>query len=115
MSARDAIQVEQALRKTAQLRHLTLSLRWASEGAARERLLSGFDSFLQQSLTSAQGSNPVPLPSVEALLAGIRACWARGDYATMQNVAGLLPRDLFDRHILLRAYVTAAADSAHHE
>ncbi len=115
MSARDAIQVEQALRKTAQLRNLTLSLRWASKAAARERLLSEFDSFLQQSVTAAQGSNPAPLPSIEALLAGIRACWARGDDATVRNVAGLLSRDLLDRHILLRAYVTAAADSPHDE
>ena len=112
MSARDASQVERALRKTAQLRHLTLSLRRANEAPAPERLLSEFDSFVRQSVTPAQGPKPVPLPSVEALLAGIRASWARGDYATIRHVAELLPRDLLERHLLLRAYVTAAADSA---
>jgi hypothetical protein len=106
----DATQVERALRKTAQLRALTLSLRRASEAAVRERLLSEFGSFLQRVAVPTQGSGPVPLPSPEALLAGIKARWARGDYTSIQKVAGLLPKDLLDRHALLRAYLAAAAE-----
>lgn len=104
--------VERALRKTAQLRNLTLSLRRASEAAARERLLSEFDSFVQRNATSPPGVRPVPLPSAEALLAGIRACWARGDYATIRRIAGLLPETLLDQNMLLRAYVTVASGAA---
>lgn len=102
--------VERALRKTAQLRNLTLSLRRASELAARERLLSEFDSFVQRNATSPPGVRLVPLPSADALLTGFRARWARGDYATIRSVASLLSRHLLDQHLLLRAYVTAAAD-----
>jgi len=110
MRLHHATQVERALRKTAQLRALTLSLRWANKVTARERLLSEFDSFLQRIAAPTRGSAPLPIPSPEALLAGIKACWARGDYAAILTVAALLPRGLLERQELLRAYVTAAAE-----
>lgn len=107
---REGNSVERALRKTAQLRNLSLALRWESERAAREQLLSEFDSFLQRIAAPTRGSAPVPLPSHETLLTGVKACWARGDYPSIQKVAGLLPKDLLDRHALLRAYLAAAAE-----
>lgn len=110
MILRKENRVERALRKTAQLRALTLSLRRASEVAARERLLSEFDSFLQRVMAPPRSSEPVTLPSPEALLAGVKAHWAQGDYAAILTVAALLPRDLLERQELLRAYVTAAAE-----
>jgi len=112
MSPLEAAHIQRALRKTAQLRNLTLSLRWAKEAAARERLLAEFDSFLQRLETMNAGSHDSPLPSAAALLVGVRACWARGDYATISRVAALLPKDLLDRHLLLRAFVTEASEAA---
>ncbi len=112
MSSREAAQIQRVLRKTAQLRNLTLSLRWAREAAARERLLAEFDSFLQRLEAMNAETHDTSLPSTEALLVGIRSCWARGDYATISRVATLLPDELLDQHLLLRAYVTEAAEAA---
>lgn len=110
MSLRYGTHVERALRKTAQLRALTLSLRRASEAAARERLVAEFEAFRQRCETPSPGVETAPLPSADALLAGIRTCWARGDYAMIRRVADLLTKDLLDQNLLLRAYVTASAD-----
>jgi len=103
-------EIECALRKTAQLRTLALSLRWASERAMRERLLAEFESWLHCSTASAHGIQHEALPSPEVLLVGVKACWARGDYATIRRIAGLLPPDVLERHELLRAYAIAASE-----
>lgn len=110
MRLHHATQVERALRKTAQLRALTLSLRWASEVTARERLLAEFESWLHRSAASAHGIQHEALPSPEALLVGVKACWVRGDYDTIREIAGRLPQDFLVQHDLLRAYMAAAVE-----
>jgi len=52
----------------------------------------------------------VPLPSPDALLVGIKAHWAMGDYATIRLVASVLPDKLLGQQPLLRIYVEAVAD-----
>jgi hypothetical protein len=99
---------ERALQKTAQLRALTLALREAKERPAREHLLAQFESF-RQAVESSQG-NQGSLPSPDALLVGIKAHWARGDYATIQLIASILPDKLLGQQPLLRIYVKAVAD-----
>ncbi len=100
--------IERALRKTAQLRALTVSLREAKDRAARERLLAQFESF-RRTIESSK-ANRGPLPSPDVLLAGIKACWARGDHRTIRLIASTLPRELLTRQDLLHAYIAAAAD-----
>lgn len=99
-----------AIRRTAQLRNLVLSLRWASERAMRERLLAEFESWLHRSAASAHSIQHEALPSPEALLVGVKACWAHGDYATIREVGGRLPQDFLVQHDLLRAYIAAAVE-----
>lgn len=102
-----------AIRRTAQLRNLALSLRWASERAMRERLLAEFESWLHRSPASAHGVRHEVLPSPEALLVGVKACWARGDYDTIHRVASVLSQDVLGRYELLRGYAAAAAEQQH--
>lgn len=102
--------IARAIRKTAQLRNLALSLRWASERALRERLLAEFESWLHRSAASPQGIQHEALPSPEVLLVGVKACWARGDCDTIRRIASVLSQDVLGRYELLRGYAAAAAE-----
>jgi hypothetical protein len=50
----------------------------------------------------------VAIPSVGALLIGIKTFWAHGDYDSILSLATLLSKELLEKERLLQAYVTAA-------
>jgi hypothetical protein len=97
--------VERALRKTAQLRALTLSLKRAKDRPAWEQQLAQFAAFRRALESQAGKTEPLTLPPADVLFTGVQACRARKDMATLRRAASAVLEDLLAQYPLLRAYL----------
>jgi hypothetical protein len=100
---------EQKLQRVSQMRRLALSLREAYE---KQFLLNDWLARFEILLDLPPDHFPAKLSraDLEALRAGFRENWAKGNFAVIVKAAAKLPVEIFRRDHVLAAYAGAARE-----